>query len=353
MAERTNQPTQEPTPRRWEKAFEDGEIAFSSELIGGLIVLVAMFFFLGLGRWFFDALITTIRERLTFFEPMIIHPETVLFAFRRNLEQVGVACLGLMLVVAAVTLLAGTLQTRFNLSFKPLELKWNRISPQNGFKRIFSTRALNRGLISIAKTAAIVAAAYYITMGRSIEISQAGMKTFGEMLLVGAHLILAIGFTTAILMVLIGLVDLGFQLWKHKKDLMMTMQEVKDENKDTVGDPQIKARIRRLQNELSRKRVVQEVPKASVIITNPTHYAVALKYDPAVSNAPIVIAKGSDFLAMQIIQVAKQSGVPVVERKPIARFLYAHVKVGREIPYELYQSVAEILNFIRELDRAA
>lgn len=353
MAERTTQPTHEPTPRRWEKASEDGELAFSSELIGGLIVLVAMFFFWGLGQWFFDSLLTSIRERLTYFEPMIVHPDTVLLAMRRNLEQVGIVCISLMMSVVAITVLAGTLQTRFNLSFKPLELKWNKINPQNGLKRIFSTRSLNRGLISIAKTAAIVAASYYITVGRSVEISQAGMKTYGEMLGVGASLILTIGFTTAILMVVIGLADLGFQMWKHKKDLMMTTQEVKDENKDTVGDPQIKARIRRLQNELAKKQVVQEVPKASVVITNPTHYAVALKYDPLVSTAPIVIAKGSDYLAKQIIEVAKEHGVAVVERKPIARFLYANVKVGGEIPYELYQSVAEILNFIHELDRAA
>jgi flagellar biosynthetic protein FlhB len=353
MAERTNQPTQEPTPRRWEKAFEDGEIAFSSELIGGLIVLFAMFFFLGMGSWFFDSLATTIRERMTFFEPMIVQPKSVLLAMRRNLEQVGLACLGLMMTVAVATVVAGALQTRFNVTFKPLELKWNRISPQNGLKKIFSTRSLNRGLISIAKTVAIVVASYYVTIGRSTEIAQAGMRTYGGMLGTGASLILSIGFTTAILMVVIGLADLGFQIWKHRKDLMMTTQEVKDENKENIGDPQIKARIRRLQNELSRKRVVQEVPKATVVITNPTHYAVALKYDPLVSRAPVVIAKGSDYLARQIIEVAKEHGVAVVERKPVARFLYANVKVGSEIPYELYQSVAEILNFIRELNRAA
>lgn len=353
MSEKTGQPTEEPTARKWEKSFEDGQLAFSSELIGGLIILAAMLFFLGLGKWFFDALLNSIRERLTFFDPMISHPDVILLAIRRNVEQVGIVCMGLMLPLILITLFAGTLQTRFNISFKPLELKWNKIAPQSGLKRIFSTRSLNRGLLSIAKSAAIIACGYYITMSRMPQVMASSRGTYGQMLLVGAELILAIGFATAILLTVIGFCDLAFQLWKQKQDLMMTKQEVKDENKDTEGDPMIKARIRRLQNERAQKRVVQEVPKATVVITNPTHFAVALKYTPGESEAPVVIAKGCDHLAKQIIRVAKENGVAVVERKPIARFLYANVKVGSQIPLELYKAVAEILNFIRDVNRAA
>ena len=333
MSEKNGDPTEEPTARRWEKAFEDGQLAFSTELMGGLIVLVAMLFFLGMGRWFFDAILLSIRQRLTFFDPMISHPDTILAAVRQNIQDVGWACLALMLPLAGVSILAGTLQTRFNLSTKPLELKWNKASPIAGIKRIFSTRALNRGAIAIAKAAAIVAAAYYITQSRFEEVTLSGSHTYGQMLIIGAELILAIGFATAILMVVIGLVDLAFQIWKQKKDLMMTKQEVRDENKDNDGDPQIKARIRKLQSELAGKRIAQEVPKANVVITNPTHFAVALRYEPGVSAAPIVIAKGADHLAFQIIRIAKENGVAVVERKPVARFLYANVKVGGEIQW--------------------
>jgi len=353
MSERNDHPSEEPTARRWEKSFEDGQLAFSSELIGGLITLVAMLFFLGLGKWFFDAILNSIRERLTFFDPMISHPDSILLAFRHNVEQVGLVCLGLMFPLAVVTVLAGTLQTRFNLTTKPLEPKWNNMSLKSGLKRIFSTRSLNRGLLSIAKSAAIIAAAYFITVGRINQISISGTRTYGEMLLIGADLILAIGLATAILLVVLGVLDLAFQKWKQKQDLMMTKQEVRDEQKDTDGDPQIKARIRKLQNELARKQVVQQVPRASVVITNPTHYAVALRYEPGESAAPTVIAKGSDHLAKQIIRIAKENGVAVVERKPLARFLYANVKVGREIPFELYQAVAEILNFIRRAGKVA
>ena len=336
MSEQNGQPTEEPTARRWEKSFEDGQIAFSSELISGLAVLVGILFFWGLGKWFFDGMLDAMRERMTYFDPMISSPESITLAIHRNVQQVGVACLGLMIPLVLVTVVAGTLQTRFNISFKPLELKWSKVSIKSGFKRIFSTRSLNRGLIAIAKSSAIVIAAYYLTIGRLDEITFSGMRSYKELLLTGTNLLFAIGFVTAILMVVIGVGDLGFQLWKQKQDLMMTKQEVKDEGKDIEGDPQVKARIRKLQNEMAQKRVVQEVPKATVVITNPTHFAVALKYNTDESSAPIVIAKGADYLAKQIIRIAKENGVAVVERKPVARFLYANVKVGREIPFDLY-----------------
>ena len=353
MSERSDQPTEEPTARRLQKALEDGQLAFSNELVGGLIILVAMLFFMGMGRWFFDSMLSAIRERLSFFDPMLSHPDSILLAVRRNLEQVGYACLGLMLSLALIVVAAGLMQTRFNISFKPLELKWNKLSIQTGLKRIFSTRSLNTLAISLAKTAAIVAVGWFLTMAEIQQVTYSGVTTFGQMIGIGAKLCLNIGFATAILLVAIGCVDLGFQLWKQQQDLMMTRQEIKEENKDSDGDPQMKARIRRLQTEMSKKRVSHEVPKATFVVTNPTHFAVALKYDPEVSAAPIVIAKGSDFLAKQIIRIARESGVPVVERKPVARFLYANVKTGGEIPMDLYQAVAEILNFIRTTNQSA
>jgi flagellar biosynthetic protein FlhB len=353
MSEKSEQPTEEPTARRWEKAFEEGQLAFSSELIGGLIILAAMFFFWFGSKWFFDALLNSLRQRLTFFEPMISHPNSLVLAIRQNVEQVGLVCLGFMLPLMVVILLGGVLQTRFNLSSKPLNLDWKKISPQSGLKRIFSTRSLNRGLISIAKATAVILAGYFISVARWRQISLSGMSTFGQLIQVGAELLMLIGFATAVLLVVIGALDLAFQIWKQKKDLMMTKQEVREENKDSEGDPQIRARIRKLQSELARKKVVQEVPKATVVITNPTHYAVALRFEPGESGAPVVIAKGSDHLAKQIIRVAKEHGIAVVERKPVARFLYAHVKVGREIPVELYRVVAEILNFIKRAEQAA
>lgn len=347
MSDRSGQPTEQPTQRRQEQAAKDGQIAFSAELVGGMIVLSAMVFFMQAGSWFFQVTLDTIRQGLTYIDPMIEAPDSILLIFRHHTTNIGLACLALMLPLAAVVLTVGAMQTRFNITTKPLAAKWSNLSPKAGLKRIFSTRALNRSGLSIVKTIAIIASAYWITMSHLDEIFATGFGTFESLLSLGASVILQIGMVTGLLMVAVGGIDLAFQIWKQHQDLMMTKQEVRDEQKDTEGDPQIRARLRRIRNELNQKRIVQEVPKATVVITNPTHFAVALKYDLSVSKAPIVVAKGADHLAKKIIRIAKENGVAVVERKPVARFLYANVKVGKEIPLQLYQAVAEILNYVR------
>ncbi len=348
MSDQANQPTEEPTQRRIEKAFEDGQIAFSSELVGGLIVLAGILFFMLAGTGFFRTLMRSIKECFLLTEPSVEHPESLLLMLQRNVTEVGWALMGLMIPMAMVALVAGAMQTRFNISTKVLELKWNRISPQSGMKRIFSTRSLNRGGVAILKATAIIVVAYWIVVSKLDEISLTSIMTYENLVGVGANLLLEVSIIAALLMVAVGGIDLAFQIWKQKQELMMTKQEIRDEQKDIDGDPQVKARIRKIQSEMSKQRISREVPRANVVITNPTHFAVALRYDPTESPAPIVVAKGTDHLAKHIIKIAKENGVAVVERKPVARFLYANVKVGHQIPYELYQAVAEILNYINK-----
>ena len=229
-------------------------------------------------------------------------------------------------------ILAGFLQTRFNLTTKPLALNFNKLQPSKGMKRIFSTRALNRGMVAIAKATAIAATAYFLVVARFEVINAASQTTFGFAIQTGTELIFAVGFLSAALMVIVGIVDYGFQRWKHYQEMKMSMQEVRDELKDTEGDPQIKARLRRLQNEMRKNRMLDDVPNATVTITNPTHFAVSLRDESSEDAAPIVVAKGADYLAKRIIDISKQHGVAVVERKPVARFLYANVEVGQQIP---------------------
>ena len=349
-----DQKTEQPTQRKLEKATSEGQIAFSTELIGGLAMLVGMTFFLFMGTWFFESIKDSIRERLLFMEPMISYPESILIAIRHDVTRAGVACMALMLPLVAVILLVGFLQTGFNLTTKPLTLDLSKVQPDKGFKRIFSTRSLNKGAVAIAKSSAIAVAVYFLTMAKVGEIISSGNSNFAHVLGVGTDLILAVGFLSAALMVIVGVIDFGFQKWKHNQEMMMTMQEIRDEHKETEGDPQIKARMRKMQNEMKKNRMLDGVSKATVVVTNPTHFAVALRYDPSESDAPIVLAKGADHLAKRIIELAKKNAVPVVERKPVARFLFANVEVGQKIPGELFQAVAEILNFIKRLeDRAA
>ena len=346
-----DQKTEQPTPQKLEKALQEGQIAFSSELLGGLVLLTGMLFFLIAGRWFFEMLSRGLRERFLFVEPMIDHPETILLALRREIEQAGITCLAMILPITCIVLLASFMQTRFNISLKPLQLKWGKINPQSGIKRIFSTRSIARGLVAIAKATALITVVYFLTTAQWNEIASAGSGTFWNSIKIGSDLIMQIGILSSVLMVVVGIADYGFQWWKQRQELQMTLQEIRDENKDLEGDPQVKARIRRVANEMSKKRMMQVVPQATVVVTNPTHYAVALQYNPEASDAPLVIAKGVDHLALQIIKVAKENGVAVVERRSVARFLYHQVRIGQEIPHEMFQAVAEILSFIRELDR--
>ncbi|MCC9601995.1 flagellar biosynthesis protein FlhB [Stieleria sp. JC731] len=347
-----DQKTEDATPQRLQKAREDGQIGFSSELVSGVMLAMATGFFWFAGAWFIETITGVISRRLTSFELVLTDPRMLIRVIIEETLTIGTAVLALILPVAAIAAASGLLQTNFNLSTKPLELKLDKLSVIEGFKKMFSSRSAVRGALSIAKAAVIVAISIFVGWGRIGEITSAGLSSSDEMLhYLGALLIhtsLAIAATIAV----ISLADLGFQKWKHLQDMKMSRQDLKDEQKMTEGDPMVRARIKQLQAEMGRKRMLADVPKADVVVTNPTHFAVALKYDRKTMDAPIVVAKGADHLAKKIIQIAKENGVAVVERKPVARFLYKNVEIGKMIPFELYQAVAEILNFVNKMRSA-
>ena len=349
----SDQRTEQPTPRRLERAVEEGQIAFSSELMGALLVFAGVLFFFFFGKWFFDLILTAIRERLTYFSPMIEHPRTLLLAIKRNLGQFALGTCFLMITVAMVSMAAGAFQTKFNISFKPLTLDLKKLDPLKGIQRIFSTRSIARGLVAIAKSTAIIVVSWLIVQGKLDQIQNSGQLTFAEAIGLTCNLIFAIGFSAAVLMTMIGLLDYAFQVWKQHQDLRMSIQEIRDEHKEVEGDPMVKARIRRLQNDRVRSRMLQDVPQATVVVRNPTHFAVALRYDPEESEAPVVIAKGKDYLALKIIEIAERHEIAVVEKKQLARFMFSNVEVGSPIPIEIYHAVAEIINFVRRANAAA
>lgn len=354
MAEQDrDQKTEQATPQRIRKAFEEGQIGFSADLIGGLMLAAGALFFLLVGQWFFESIGDTIKNRVTFFSPMIEDRRTIQGALIHDVKKVGIACLALMVPLFLIALLGGALQTNFNVSMKPLELKWNKLSVPAGFKRIFSLSSVVRGALSIAKASVIVAIIYYVAMSQLEDISIAGMETFQHMMFVMCKIVLYVSIAITGTMTIVGVLDLAFQKWKQMNDLKMSIQDIRDEHKDNEGDPLIKARIKKLQSEMGKKRMLADVPKASVVITNPTHFAVAIQYDRDTMDSPIVIAKGADFLAKKIISIAEANEVPIVERKPVARFLYANTNLGSPIPYELYQAVAEILNYVNQIKKSA
>ncbi len=248
-----------------------------------------------------------------------------------------------------VCFMSQKIQIKWKVTTKPLKPKFSKMNPLNGVKRLFSKEALFNLLLSIVKTVVFGYVAYSVIIdnaGIFISVYDLNMK---DCLGILFALETEIGFKVSAAYVVLALADLIFQRWKHKKDLKMSKQEVKDEYKNQEGDPQVKGQQRQRMRQAAQRRMMQAVPEADVVITNPTHFAVALLYDRDSSDAPVVVAKGADYLAFKIRDIAKENDVEIVEDKPLARMLYANVEVGDEIPPELYQAVAEVLAYVYRL----
>ena len=242
-----------------------------------------------------------------------------------------------------VTLLVSIVQVGWKVSTKPMKPELSKLNPLNGFKRIFSKDSLFELVKSILKIVIIIYIAYTSIKDNANDLFALYDLGLNQAVALVGTLIINTGIKISIVYLVIGLADFIYQKHKFNEDMKMTKQEEKDEYKNTEGDPQIKGRQRRKMQEVSQKRMMQDVPKADVVITNPTHFAVALKYEAEVSSAPVVLAKGEDYLAQKIKEVARENKIEIVENKPLARMLYHNVDVGAEIPPELYQAVAEVL----------
>ncbi len=254
-----------------------------------------------------------------------------------------------MLVALTAGLVANYGQVGFLFTTKTISPKLSRLNPLEGFKRIFSRRSFVEFVKSIIKLA-IIGGVVYTEIKRSY-----GRLTLWYVLdiwksasLIGDNAY-SIAIKTAIILLIFAVLDFGYQWWQYEVDLRMTKQEVKEEYKLMEGDPQVRSRIRSKQRELGMRRMMQDIPKADVVITNPTHYAVALKYDPDEQDAPVVVAKGQDYLALRIKEIAKENNVVVTENKPLAQALYNSTEVGQLIPPELFHAVAEVLAFVYDL----
>lgn len=245
-----------------------------------------------------------------------------------------------------ITLLVTLYQVGWKVSTKPMEPKLSKFNPINGFKRIISKDSLFELLKSVVKVIVIIYIAYTSIADEANNLFVLYEISLGQAVALTGEIIMDVGLKISIIYVVVGLADYIYQRFKFSNEMKMTKQEVKDEYKNTEGDPQVKGRIRQKMREVSQRRMMQDVPKADVVITNPTHFAVAIKYDAEVSRAPVVVAKGEDFLAQKIKEVAKENHVEIVENKPLARMLYHNVDIGSEIPPELYQAVAEVLAMV-------
>ena len=349
--ENDSERTQPASPRRLEQAREDGEVALSQELNTFALLAVAGMSVWILGGEILSGLIGLMRSALTLTADDVFQTGQML----RLLGEHGGTGFGVIAPVLAAAFLAALiaplLLNGWLFTLKPLQPKFSRLNPLSGIGRMFSLH----GLVELAKAVAKVlvvggVAALVIWSSLDAVVSLSQEATLSASLhaarLVGWTLLLTIGG-----MALIAAVDVPYQLWNHAKKLRMSPEQLKREARESEGDPQIKARIRNLQREAARKRMMAEVPKADVIITNPTHYAVALSYRENSMRAPRVVAKGQDLTAQRIRELAGEHRVPIVEAPPLARALYRHAELGDEVPESLYTAVAEVLAYVFQLRR--
>jgi flagellar biosynthesis protein FlhB len=341
--------TEQPTPKRKREARRKGQIAKSQDLTGWAVLLIALYLLpLTIGRIAQVPVHGFSALRNAAHEP---DAATAVELLGESLWIGLTALLPLMGVAALASVLATLGQTGLVLTGKPLVPDFKRISPKKGFQRLFSVRSAWETVKQVLKISIVLALAWPRLVHLVEELAGRGRLPFVEGIRIAGAESLGLVRTITWTLFVLSFADYGYQRYQHRRDLRMTKQEVKDEYRNTEGDAMVKGRIRMLQRSVARNRMLAAIGDADVIVTNPTHLAVALRYDPTVGRAPIVVATGADAMAARIRELAHAADVPVVEAKPLARALWRACDPGDEIPLSSYESVAHVLAFVRRLDR--
>ena len=344
--------TEEPTAKKLEDARKEGQVAKSKEIANGL-GLLALFLLLkimvgSIGTSFLESF-SMVYNRI----PVICKLNggtspmgDISMLLRTVMLRLLIILLPVLLIGFAVAFVSDLFQVKWRPTSKPLQPKLSKLNPLNGVKKIFSAQSLVELVKSVAKILLIALVTYsYIKNKIGLLYALYDMSMMQAVNLIG-ETVIELGIRISAIYMIIAGADFMYQKYKFKNDMKMTKQEVKEEYKNAEGDPEIKGKIKARMREASQRRMMQAIPKADVVITNPTHYAVAIRYDTELAPAPIVVAKGSDYLAQKIKQIARENNVEIVEDKPLARMLFANVDIDKQIPPELYQAVAEILAMV-------
>lgn len=351
MAEQEGQEkTEVPTEKKRRESREEGQVAFSKELSSAALLAGIVLTLVATSPIILDAmrqLMSQIFRDLAQSEELSI--DSIFTLSGEILSIILPAFAPFAAVIIFVGIFASVLQVGVQITFKAISPKFNKISPLTGLKRLFSSQSLADFLKSMAKLIIVGFVGYLTYIDKITELNGLSVSTPESILIYNFTVVAEVAGKIVLALVAIAIFDYFYQRWHHEQQLMMTKQEVKDETKQTEGDPQLKARIRQIQREMSNARMMQEVPKADAVIVNPTHFSVAILYDRDVMTAPEVIAKGADHLALRMRTVARENNVPILERPELARDLYANVEIGDDIPERFYKAIAEILAFVYRL----
>lgn len=343
--------TEPATARKREESRGTGKVAKSVDLVQSLQLLVFFTLVYFIGGWWRDQALLASWVWLSDIGRDVDSVEDLNLLFLSVLRHTAVFMIPTALCLLLTGVLGNLMQTGWLVAWKALQPDITKLDPIKGFSRIFSLRGVMRFVTSLLKISCAGTVAWWtLSEERASMLGLVGVGPHAMVAYMG-ELIFKVGLRISIVYFLLSLLDLLYQQWQNEEDMKMTKQEVKDEMKQMEGDPKIKARVRELQRKMSLQRMMQKVPEATVVVTNPTRIAVALRYEVDVDQAPICVAKGKEGVAKRIRQLAAEHGIPIVERKPLARALYEAVEVGAIVPEHLYGAVAEILAYVYELEQ--
>ncbi|MBD3315584.1 MAG: flagellar biosynthesis protein FlhB [Chitinivibrionales bacterium] len=341
--------TEAPTPKRRSEAREKGNVSKSTEVNSVLVLLAGAVLLRMFGRRMFLEIETMFRFFYRFPYESDISTETVMVFVYKALGTIASSVLPVVLGILMVGLAANVLQIGFLFTLKPLQPKMEKINPLSGLQRMFAVRSLVELAKNLLKLTIIGFIAYATIKDEFDAMLVLSGNSVGGIWLflldVGFKIIIRI----ALVLLVLSILDYAYQRYEHEKKLKMTRQEVKEEHKQMEGDPKVKGRIRSLQREMARRRMMQEVPQATVVVTNPTYIAIAIRYEAGEMETPFVLAKGKRAVAERIKKIATENRVPIVEDKPLARAMYDKVEIGEAIPFEFFTAVAEVLAYVYRL----
>ncbi len=350
MAEETGQEkTEDPTPKRIREAREKGDVPRSKELGATVLLLAAAASALIFGDSVAGSMRDMMAGNLSLERDALFDSAMMLAYLARSMFDALLALTGFFALVLLAAIVGPIALGGWNFSGQSVAPKASRINPLSGLKRMFSLKALVELVKALAKFLLVASIAVLVLKIMQPKLMGLGAQDVVPAISEAVEIVIWTFLLISASLILISLLDVPFQLYDYSKKMKMTLQEVKDEMKNTEGKPEVKGRIRQLQREIAQRQMMSKIPEADVVITNPTHYAVALKYDPASGQAPLVLAKGVDFVALKIRELAVEHEVPMLSAPPLARALYQHTELDQEIPAGLFKAVAQILAYVYQL----
>lgn len=350
MAEETGQDkTEDPTPKRLREAREKGDIPRSKELSATVLLIAAGIAALIFGAQVAEAMAQMMADNFVLDRADVDDSNKMVEHLLASMADSFISLFGFFLMVLLAALLSPIALGGWNFSGQALQPKGSRLNPISGIGRMFSKNALVELFKAIAKFLLVGTTAVIVLLIDQPAIASLVVLPIGPGIAEALRIVIWSFLVISASMILIALIDVPYQMYAYTEKMKMTLQEVRDEMKNTEGRPEVRGRIRQLQREISQRRMMQDVPEADVVITNPTHYAVALKYAEGDGGAPLIIAKGSDFIALKIREIAEAYEVPILESPALARALYYNTEIGDEVPVGLYKSVAQVLAYVFQL----